>query len=105
MLDALIFFVTAPNLEEGNKIARLLVEQKIVACINIIQNVISIYWWKEKIEEDSEVLLIIKTNKKNAKRLMAKIKEIHPYDTPECISVEVNDGLKSYLEWINQVTE
>jgi periplasmic divalent cation tolerance protein len=98
-----IFIVTVPNLEEGKKIAKVLVEGKIAACVNIIQNIISIYRWKGAIEEDNEHLLLIKTNERNSERVMDKINEIHSYDTPECIGFKIEKGSEKYLKWINEV--
>lgn len=100
-----IFFVTVPNLEEGKKIAKALVENKIVACVNIIQDIISIYRWKGRIEEDGEHLLVIKTNERNSNHLIDKINEIHSYENPECIALEIKKGSKEYLKWIDDVVK
>ncbi len=100
-----IFLVTVPNLEEGKKIAKILVENKIVACVNIIQDIISIYRWKGRIEEDGEHLLVIKTNERNSNHLIDKINELHSYDTPECIGFKIEKGSEKYLNWIDQVVK
>ncbi|MFX0017447.1 MAG: divalent-cation tolerance protein CutA [Promethearchaeota archaeon] len=100
-----IFLVTVPNLEESKKIAKTLVENKIAACVNIIQGIISIYRWKGRIEEDGEQLLVIKTNERNSDQLIDKINEIHSYDTPECIGFKIEKGSEKYLNWINQVVK
>ncbi|MFX1496851.1 MAG: divalent-cation tolerance protein CutA [Promethearchaeota archaeon] len=97
-----LFFVTVPNLEEGKKLAKILVESRIVACVNIIQDILSIYRWKGNIEENNEYLLLIKTNDKKSNQLIEKINEIHSYDTPECIGIEIDKGSKKYLNWINE---
>ncbi|MFX0031181.1 MAG: divalent-cation tolerance protein CutA [Candidatus Hodarchaeota archaeon] len=97
-----IFFVTVPNLEEGKKIAKHLVESKYAACVNIIQNILSIYRWKGRIEDANEHLLLIKTTERNSKQLIEKINEIHSYDTPECIGVEIEKGSEKYLNWIDE---
>ncbi len=99
----MIFISTVPNLEEGKKIARLLVEQKIIACCNIIPNVISIYEWEEKIEEDNELLLIIKTKKENSKKLIDIINSIHSYEVCECIGFDITEGSKKYLDWMDKI--
>ncbi len=100
----MIFFSTVPNIEEGKQIARVLVEQKIAACVNIVPNVISIYEWKNNIEEDNELILIIKTKKENSEILINKLKEIHSYEVPECIGIEIKEGSKEYLDWIEEIT-
>ena len=74
-----IFFVTVPNIEEGKKIAKILVENKLAACVNIIQNIVSIYRWKGNIEEDNELLLIIKTTEEHTTNIIEKVKDIHSY--------------------------
>ncbi len=103
-MSYMLFFSTVPNLELGKKIANALVEQKIAACVNIVPNVISIYEWKEKIEEDNELILIIKSKSEHAKELIEKIKEIHSYEVPECIGIEIKEGSKHYLDWIEKIT-
>lgn len=100
-----IFLVTVPNIEEGKKIAKILIEDKIVACVNIIQNIFSLYRWKGKIEEDNEHLLIIKTNEQKSNQVIDKINEIHSYENPECIGFTIEKGSESYLNWINEIVK
>ncbi len=95
-----IYFVTSPNMETSKKLAGILVKEKIVACVNIIPSLTSIYWWKDKVEESEENLLIIKTTSINKDKLKECIKKNHPYDTPECIGFQIQDGLEKYLAWI-----
>ncbi len=87
-------------METSKKLAGILVEEKIAACVNIIPSITSIYWWKDKIEENDENLLIIKTTGANQDKLKNAIKKIHPYDTPECVGFPIQDGLEKYLAWI-----
>ncbi len=100
-----LFLSTVPNLEEGKKIAKILVENKIAACVNITQNICSIYQWKGKIEEDNELLLLIKTTENNSNQLIQKIKELHSYDTPEIIGLKIEKGSEKYLKWINEIVD
>ena len=102
-MDYYIFFCTVNKIEEGKHIARILVENKIAACVNIIQNILSIYEWKEKIEEDDEYLLIIKTTEEKSDLLIQKIKELHSYDEPEIIGFKIDKGSETYLNWIKDV--
>ncbi len=102
-MSHMIFFSTVPNLEEGKKIARILVEQKIVACVNIVPNIISIYEWKGKIEEDNELFLIIKTKKENTEKLIKVINQYHSYEVPECIGLEIKAGSNKYLGWMDNI--
>jgi periplasmic divalent cation tolerance protein len=98
-----LFLVTVPNIDEGQKIARNLVESNLVACVNIIKDIFSVYRWKGEIEEDSEHLLLIKTTEEKSDLLIQRITEIHSYDNPECIGVKIEKGSKRYLDWIKDV--
>ncbi len=100
-----VFLVTVPNIEEGKKIARVLVESKLAACVNIIQNIQSIYWWKGNIEEDNEHLLIIKTKESKGELIIQKVKELHSYSEPECIGLKIIKGSETYLNWISEVVD
>ena len=104
-MDYYTFFVTVPNLEEGKKIANLLLESKLAACVNIIPNIVSIYWWEGKITKDNELLLIIKTNEKNCDSIIKKIGDIHSYSNPECVAFKIEKGSKKYLDWIDDVVD
>ena len=98
-----LFFVTVGNIDESKQIARTLVEKKLAACVNIIQNITSIYEWKGKIESDNEHLLIIKTSEEKCDLLIQKIQELHSYENPECIGFKIEKGSKAYINWINEV--
>lgn len=96
-----LVFCTVDNTENAQKIAKAVVENKLAACVNIINGISSIYTWKSQIVEDKEILLLIKTKKVLFDSLKSKIKELHPYEVPEIIGVDIQDGLKSYLDWID----
>ncbi|KKK45175.1 hypothetical protein LCGC14_0778180 [marine sediment metagenome] len=95
-----LFLVTVPNLLEGQKIARNLVENKLAACVNIIKDIFSVYSWKGQIEEENEYLLLIKTTEEKSEIIIQKIKEIHSYSEPECIGFKIEKGSSKYLNWI-----
>ncbi len=100
-----LFIVTVPNVEEGKKIARILVESKLAACVNIINDISSIYRWKGEIQVDNEHLLLIKTTENKAESLIQKIIAIHSYSVPECIGFKVEKGSQKYLNWIKDVVD
>jgi len=100
-----VFLVTVPNLEEGKKIGRALVEEKLAACANIVKDIFSIYEWKDKIMEENEHLMLIKTTEENSDKIIQKINEIHSYDTPECIGFKIDKGSEKYLNWIKDVVK
>ncbi len=96
----MVVFVTVPNREEAEKIARALIESRLAACVNIVNGLKSIYWWQGKIEEDNELLLIIKTRIEVFEELVLKIKELHPYTVPEIIGLPIIAGSKDYVDWL-----
>jgi len=100
-----LFLVIVPNIDEGQKIARILVESKLAACVNIIKNIFSIYRWKGEIQNDNEHLLLIKTIEVNCESLIQKVNEIHSYSVPECIAFKIEKGSETYLKWIEEATK
>lgn len=100
-----IFLSTISDLEEGKKIARILVENRLAACVNIIKNIYSVYKWKGEVEEDDEHLLLIKTTEEKSESIIQKIDEIHSYETPECIGFKIEIGSEKYLNWIKDVVD
>ncbi|MDR1168778.1 MAG: divalent-cation tolerance protein CutA [Heliobacteriaceae bacterium] len=94
-----LILCTVANEENAKLIARTLVEEKLAACVNISTPLTSIYFWKDKIVEDAELLLIIKTKKQLFKKIENRVKELHTYEVPEIISLEVKEGSKEYLDW------
>lgn len=99
-----ICLITTDNKEIAYKIARKLVEEKLAACVNILENVSSIYRWKGKIEEASEILLIVKTKAILAKDIIVSVKSIHNYTLPEIIFLDITEGFEEYLDWIGANT-
>ncbi|HIP34606.1 MAG TPA: divalent-cation tolerance protein CutA [Methanothermococcus okinawensis] len=104
-MEYIIVFITVPNLEVGEKIGNTLVEKKLAACVNIIPEIKSVYFWKGNVENDNEHLLIIKTRKDKFKSLEKKIKEIHPYEVPEIVAIPIVLGSTDYLNWIDETLE
>ncbi len=96
----LVVFVTVPNKETAEKIAKSLIEARLAACVNIVDGLKSVYWWQGKIEEDNELLLIIKTRIEVFEELVLKIRELHPYSVPEIIGLPIIAGSKDYIDWL-----
>jgi len=96
-----LIIVTIP-IDKATLLAKTIVEEGLVACANIIPTVRSIYTWKGKIEDDEESMMFIKTRTELLEKLTLRIKELHPYEVPEIISMEIkdNEGNKDYLKWI-----
>jgi len=100
-----LIYTTINNEKDAKKIANYLLEEQIVACVNIIPNVHSIYRWKGKIEEEKEFILIAKTKDENVIKAINKIKKLHNYEIPDIISIPVNNGYSEYLDYIKRETE
>jgi periplasmic divalent cation tolerance protein len=104
MTDARIVLTTAGSPQEAEKIARALVERRLAACVNVVPQIQSIYRWKDKIEQETEWLLIIKTRMDAFESVRDAIKELHSYELPECVMLEVSNGSEAYLNWIEENT-
>jgi len=104
-MEALVVFITAPNEEEAAKIAKVLVEERLVGCVNIIKDIRSIYSWQGKIEDERELLMILKTRHELFSSLKARVKELHSYTVPEIIALPVVDGSEEYLAWLREITK
>lgn len=100
----LIVFVTVSSKEEAEKIAKGVLEEKLAACVNIIDTVHSHFWWQGKIDSAKEALLIIKTKKALINKLIRKVKSVHSYELPEIIALPIIYGSKEYLDWVNEST-
>ncbi len=97
-------FITAPGEDEAARIARCLVEEKLAACVNIVRNIRSIYRWQGKIEDDTEVLMIVKSQKRLLDAVSARVGELHSYDVPEVIAIPITGGSEDYLNWLRAST-
>ena len=101
MTDKQIILSTAASADEARKIARELVERRLAACVNIIPQIESIYRWQDKVESAQEWLLLIKTNADQFPAVRDAICELHSYDVPECIALNIEDGSPEYLQWLD----
>ena len=97
----IVILITTKDKKEAEKIARGLLEAKLIACANIIDGVRSLFWWQGKIDSSQEVLLILKTKKTLFKKVEKKVKSLHSYETPEIIALPLIAGSQDYLKWIN----
>jgi periplasmic divalent cation tolerance protein len=104
MTDKIIILNTCGSVEEAERIARVLVEAKLAACVNILAGIRSIYRWKGAVEDSGEWLLLIKTRRELFAAVSAELRRVHSYEVPEAIAVPVVDGLPDYLSWIDDET-
>ncbi len=98
--DCYLVLCTCPDREAARAIAAALVEQQSAACVNILPGVSSVYRWQGRIEQDEEILLLIKTTRERYPDLERDLRARHPYEVPEIIAVPIDRGLPDYLRWI-----
>lgn len=92
--------MTCPNLEVARALARDLLERKLVACVNLVPQITSLYWWDGAIQEDSEVLLVAKSHADRISEIIERLPQIHPYQVPELVVLPIERGLPAYLQWV-----
>ncbi len=100
-----VVFITVGCKEEAKKIAQELVDKGLAACVNIIDGIESVFFWQGKTEITSENLLLVKTTKDKLELLTKKVRELHSYSVPEIIWLNLDGGLKEYLDWVKKSTE
>lgn len=102
--DAMVLLVTVPGKEDAVRIAKTIVQEKLAACVNIVPEVRSIYFWKGEVCDDPESLMIIKTRAELFEKLRDRIRELHTYEVPEIIGIRLSAGNDAYISWIFEVT-
>jgi periplasmic divalent cation tolerance protein len=100
-----VVLVTAPDLAAGAQIGRRLVEEGLAACANLLPGIHSVYRWQGEIQEDAEVLLIMKTRASLVAALEARVRALHPYELPEVVALDVSGGSPPYLDWVRGATK
>lgn len=103
-MTPILVFSTCPSTEVAEKIAAALIEDRLAACVHVSSAVTSFYRWEGKIQREPEVQLVIKTQESRFDDLCQKIRQLHPYEIPEILSIPIVSGLEAYLAWLNQET-
>ncbi len=98
--DLRVVFVTAPDVGVAERLARGLVEERLAACVNLIPGIRSFYRWKGAVQDDVEVLLVVKTRADRLEALASWVQELHPYELPEILGLPIIGGSQAYLDWI-----
>lgn len=101
----LLVLCTCPDRDTALGLARRLVEERLAACVNVVDGLTSVYRWKQAIQEEPEALMLIKTSGGRYRDLEAAILKYHPYELPEVIAVQIERGLEGYLSWIAGSTD
>jgi len=98
-------YITCTDKAEAKNIGRALVEARLAACVNILDNMQSIYWWQGKIEEGEETVLLAKTRDSLVDQVIKKVAELHSYDNPCIVSLPIEKGSAEYLKWLEKETK
>ncbi len=103
--EVVTLLTAAPGMEEAKRIARSLVSERLAACANVIPGVLSVYWWEGQVQEEQEAMLVIKTTAAQVNALETRLVELHPYDVPELLSIQVTGGHQPYIAWVSSEVE
>ena len=98
----IVVLITAANKGQARTIAAALVQHKFVACVNVIDRVSSLFWWKGTVDKAVEVLLVAKSTRAKLSRIIALVTSMHSYTVPEIIALPVVGGNQDYLDWIDE---
>jgi len=98
----IVLLITTATAQEAQRISRVLLEQRKVACVNIVPRLDSLFWWQGKLDSAEESLLIVKTKASLLSKIVPLVKELHSYDIPEIIALPIIGGNQDYLEWIQK---
>jgi periplasmic divalent cation tolerance protein len=102
--QTLLVFTNLPNETAALDLARALVDRRLAACVNVLNGCTSVYRWKDEVEQEQEVPVLIKTRAVRYEELQAAIRELHPYELPEIVAVPIVRGLPDYLDWVTEGT-
>ncbi|MFW6189076.1 MAG: divalent-cation tolerance protein CutA [Planctomycetota bacterium] len=105
MSEAIIVMVTCGSSPEAEKLAKQLLADRLVACVNIAGRIRSLFHWEGTVARESESLLLMKTTRERWDALSDRVKELHPYEVPEIIAMPIMVGNPDYLDWVREVTE
>ena len=104
-MDNRFVYVTASSRDEARAIGRALVEERLVACVNILDGMSSMYWWQGEIQDDQEAVLIAKTTATRMPQVIERVQALHSYDVPCVVGLPILEGNPDYLSWIVRETE
>ena len=100
MTEALVALTTFANEADAARVARVLVEERLIACANVLPGARSIYRWQDGVADEREVVVLMKTRKQDWAALLSRLHELHPYETPELSALRVAAGAPAYMAWL-----
>ena len=105
MTEMLMVFTTFANADDAARVVRTLVEERLIACGNVLSGARSLYRWEGEVVDRPEVMVLMKTRKQDWTALMSRLHELHPYQTPECIAIRIAAGAPAYMAWLDAALE
>jgi periplasmic divalent cation tolerance protein len=105
MKKTVVLYITCKTNDEARAIGRTLVSERLVACVNILPPIQSLYWWNDEIQEDTETAFYAKTTDENVEKVISLVKKRHSYDCPCIIAMPIEKGNPDYLKWIEKETQ
>ena len=103
--SVLVVLTTAPGVEDATRIGRILIDERLAACANVMPGLTSIFRWEGDVQEEAEVLVLLKTTEERLEELRARLVEVHPYDVPEVLALPVVGGEERYMSWVRDEVE
>jgi periplasmic divalent cation tolerance protein len=103
--EYVVVLTTLPGDADARALARALVEERLAACVNLLAPMESLYRWEGKVEEETERQIVIKTSRERVSALWDRVRELHPFEVPEFIVLQIADGNEAYLRWIGDSTK
>jgi len=103
--EMLLVFTTFASEADAARVVRALLEERLIACGNLLPGARSLYRWKGALEDQREVVVLMKTRKQDWAALLSRLHELHPYETPECVAVRIAAGAPKYMAWLEAALE
>lgn len=97
-------FITCKDVTQAKTIARVLVKERLAACVTVVPGVASIYRWAGRIEEAREAMLVVKSRRALSRKLVSRVRALHSYDVPEVLTIPIASGNPAYLRWVREST-
>jgi periplasmic divalent cation tolerance protein len=105
MTEMLLVMSTFANEDDAARVVRTLVDERLIACGNLLPGARSLYRWQDEIKDEREVVALMKTRKQDWSALMSRLHDLHPYDVPECIALRIASGSPRYMAWLEESLE